>query len=61
LISEIYVYDAARHGFMKKTKDGYNEGAAILAWKRMVAFFKEKLINLSQVRALYINRTRKHT
>jgi carboxymethylenebutenolidase len=40
---EIHVYDGARHGFMNNTKDGYNEGAAKLALKWMIAFFKEKL------------------
>ena len=40
---EIHVYDGARHGFMNNTKDWYNEGAAKLAWKRMITFFKEKL------------------
>jgi hypothetical protein len=28
---------------MNNTKDGYNEGAAKLALKWMIAFFKEKL------------------
>ena len=40
---EIHIYDGARHGFMNNTKDWYNEGAAKLAWKRMIEFFKEKL------------------
>ena len=41
---KIYIYEGAQHGFNNDTSPGrYNKEAAELAWKRTVAFFKEKL------------------
>ena len=40
---EIHVYEGAKHGFLNNTKPWYDEGAAKLAWKRTIAFFKMKL------------------
>jgi carboxymethylenebutenolidase len=40
----IYMYEGAKHAFNNDTNpDRYHEAAADLAWKRTVAFFKEKL------------------
>src|SRR5262245_10261042 len=40
----IYVYDGVQHAFNNDTSAArYNKEAADLAWKRTVAFFKEKL------------------
>jgi len=40
---KIYMYEGARHAFMNDTGANYNKEAAELAWKRTVAFFKDKL------------------
>jgi carboxymethylenebutenolidase len=41
---QIYIYEGAKHAFNNDTNpDRYNKEAAELAWKRTVAFFKEKL------------------
>ncbi|MBT7914415.1 dienelactone hydrolase family protein, partial [Candidatus Bathyarchaeota archaeon] len=40
---EIHVYEGAKHGFLNNTKPWYDEGAAKLAWKRTITFFKMKL------------------
>ncbi len=41
---KIYVYEGAQHAFNNDTNpERYNKEAAELAWKRTVAFFKEKL------------------
>lgn len=41
---KIYIYEGAQHAFNNDTNpDRYNREAAELAWKRTVAFFKEKL------------------
>ena len=41
---KIYVYEGAQHAFNNDTNSArYNKEAADLAWKRTVAFFKEKL------------------
>ncbi len=40
---KIYMYPGAKHAFMNDTGANYNKEAAALAWKRTVAFFKEKL------------------
>ncbi len=41
---KIYVYEGAQHAFNNDTNpDRYNKEAADLAWKRTIAFFKEKL------------------
>lgn len=40
----IYMYEGAQHAFNNDTNSGrYNKEAAELAWKRTVAFFKDKL------------------
>jgi carboxymethylenebutenolidase len=40
---EIYMYEGAGHAFMNDTGTRYNKEAAELAWRRTVAFLKEKL------------------
>jgi carboxymethylenebutenolidase len=40
---KIYLYAGAQHAFMNDTGQRYNKEAAELAWKRTVAFLKEKL------------------
>jgi carboxymethylenebutenolidase len=41
---QIYMYEGAKHAFNNDTNpDRYHKGAAALAWRRTVAFFKEKL------------------
>jgi carboxymethylenebutenolidase len=40
---KIYIYEGAQHAFMNDTSPRYNKEAAGLAWKRTVAFLKEKL------------------
>jgi carboxymethylenebutenolidase len=40
---QIYMYEGAKHAFMNDTGASYNKEAAELAWKRTVAFLKEKL------------------
>ena len=41
---KIYVYEGAGHAFNNDTSpDRYSKEAAELAWKRTLAFFKEKL------------------
>jgi carboxymethylenebutenolidase len=39
----IYTYEGAQHAFMNDTTPRYNKEAADLAWKRTVAFLKDKL------------------
>ena len=40
----LYVYEGAQHGFNNDTSPArYNKEAADLAWKRTIAFLKEKL------------------
>jgi carboxymethylenebutenolidase len=39
----IHIYEGAGHAFMNDTGQRYNKDAAELAWKRTVAFLKEKL------------------
>ena len=39
----IHVYEGAGHAFMNDTGQRYNKGAAELAWKRTIAFLKDKL------------------
>lgn len=39
----IHMYEGAAHGFLNDTSPRYNKEAAELAWKRTIAFFKEKL------------------
>jgi carboxymethylenebutenolidase len=38
-----YVYPAVNHGFHNDTTPRYDKEAAILAWKRTIEFFNEKL------------------
>jgi carboxymethylenebutenolidase len=41
---KLYIYEGAQHAFNNDTnKERYNKEAADLAWKRTIAFFKEKL------------------
>jgi carboxymethylenebutenolidase len=40
---KIYMYEGAAHAFFNDTSSRYHEEAAKLAWKRTIAFFKEKL------------------
>jgi carboxymethylenebutenolidase len=41
---KIFVYEGAKHAFFNDTRpDRYHPEAAKLAWKRTIAFFKEKL------------------
>ena len=40
---QIYMYEGAQHAFMNDTSPRYNKEAAELAWKRTVAFLKDKL------------------
>ena len=41
---KLYMYEGAQHAFNNDTNpDRYNKEAAELAWKRTIAFFKEKL------------------
>ena len=40
---EIFMYEGAKHGFFNDTSPRYHEEASKLAWKRTIAFFKEKL------------------
>jgi carboxymethylenebutenolidase len=39
----IHMYEGAGHAFLNDTGQRYNKEAAELAWKRTIAFFKEKL------------------
>jgi carboxymethylenebutenolidase len=39
----IHVYEGAGHAFMNDTGQRYNKGSAELAWKRTIAFLKDKL------------------
>ena len=42
---QIFIYEGAQHAFNNDSNpDRYHEEAAKLAWKRTIAFFKEKLI-----------------
>jgi carboxymethylenebutenolidase len=40
---EIHVYPGTQHGFHNNSTPRYNEAAAMLSWKRTIAFFKENL------------------
>jgi carboxymethylenebutenolidase len=40
---KIFMYEGAEHGFFNNTSPRYNEEAAKLAWKRTIAFLKQKL------------------
>ncbi len=41
---QIFIYEGAQHAFNNDTNPGrYHKAAAQLAWKRTIAFFKEKL------------------
>jgi len=40
---QIYIYEGAQHAFNNDTSERYHKEAAQLAWKRTIAFFKEKL------------------
>ncbi len=40
---KIFMYPGAKHAFMNDTGANYNKEAAELAWKRTIAFFKDKL------------------
>lgn len=40
---KIFMYEGAGHAFFNDTGSRYHEEAAKLAWKRTIAFFKEKL------------------
>jgi len=39
-----HIYTGANHGFHNDTTPRYDKKAASLAWKRTIAFFKEKLV-----------------
>ena len=42
---KLYIYEGAQHAFNNDTNTSrYHKGAAELAWKRTITFFKEKLI-----------------
>jgi carboxymethylenebutenolidase len=41
---KIYMYEGAAHAFFNDTGSRYHQEAAQLAWKRTIAFLKEKLI-----------------
>ena len=40
---QIHMYKGTKHGFFNNTSLRYHEEASKLAWKRTIAFFKEKL------------------
>ncbi|MFQ3215048.1 MAG: carboxymethylenebutenolidase [Marivirga sp.] len=40
---EAFVYPEVNHGFHNNTTPRYDEAAAVLSWKRTIAFFKDKL------------------
>jgi carboxymethylenebutenolidase len=40
---KIHMYEGAQHGFFNDTTPRYHEGSAKLAWKRTIAFLKQKL------------------
>jgi len=40
---KMYMYDGTRHAFFNDTGSRYNKEAAEMAWKRTIAFLKEKL------------------
>jgi carboxymethylenebutenolidase len=40
---KLYMYEGTQHAFNNDTGPRYNKDAAELAWKRTIAFFKEKL------------------
>ena len=42
---KIFMYEGAEHAFLNDTGPRYHDEAAKLAWKRTIAFFKEKLKN----------------
>jgi dienelactone hydrolase len=41
--SELHWYEGAPHAFMNEEGDSYRADAAELAWRRLVAFFRERL------------------
>lgn len=41
---KIFIYPGAGHAFFNDTGGNYNQEAASLAWKRTIAFFKDKLM-----------------
>jgi len=43
VVYQIHIYEGAKHAFMNDTGANYNKEAAELAWKRTVAFLKDKL------------------
>jgi carboxymethylenebutenolidase len=43
VVYQIHMYEGAKHAFMNDTGANYNKEAAELAWKRTVAFLKDKL------------------
>jgi carboxymethylenebutenolidase len=40
---KIFMYEGAAHAFFNNTSSRYHEEAALLAWERTIAFFKQKL------------------
>jgi carboxymethylenebutenolidase len=40
---KIFMYEGAAHAFFNDTSSRYHEEAALLAWERTIAFFKQKL------------------
>jgi len=40
---KIFMYEGAGHAFFNDTGSRYNDEAAMLAWERSIAFFKDKL------------------
>jgi carboxymethylenebutenolidase len=40
---KIFMYEGAAHAFFNNTSFRYHEEAALLAWERTIAFFKQKL------------------
>jgi carboxymethylenebutenolidase len=39
----IHLYKGAQHAFFNDTSPRYNEAASVLAWRRTIDFFDEKL------------------
>ncbi len=40
---EMHTYEGTRHGFHNNSTPRYNKEAAMLAWERTMAFFKQHL------------------
>ncbi len=40
---QVFIYQGAGHAFFNDTSSRYHKEAALLAWERTIAFFKEKL------------------